>query len=365
MRWIDLRWWALIAIACAAVLGSTPASAGEEGEKTLDEIIAEAGVRDDSAGGAAAPADAPGEIPAHPGLLDTFRSFPWATSASVVAGALCSLVGTIFLVRRMILLGIALPQIASAGIALAIMLAQLIKNLTLQEGQSPFLEEHAMALIAPYGSFGAVFIALVVLAWAERKTLFVEAQWGTAYIVCSALTIIFIVVTPYVDAFVTQVLEGKALAVRPAQFWAILAIGALVVLCLSLFRKEFLLISFDPETAFSLRLRFHRWSTFLYILLGATVSAGVMVMGPMFVFGYLLLPPFAARPWAAGMRSFVILSALLGASSALVGCSLSYAMDWPLSASQVIVAASVLLLSRLAGHLRHRSSAAAADTGDA
>jgi len=121
-----------------------------------------------------------------------------------------------------------------------------------------------------------------------------------------------------------------------------------------MFRRELLLISFDPEMAWSLRLRLPRWNVILYVLLGVTVSTTVMIAGPMFAFGYLLLPPFAARPWARGMRGFFRLSIAIGVGTSLLGCLVSFGANWPLGPSQVMVATAVLLISRLLLLFRHR-----------
>ena len=45
---------------------------------------------------------------------------------SVLVGCLCPLVGVYFVLRRMIFLGVALPQLSAAGIALALLVYQML-----------------------------------------------------------------------------------------------------------------------------------------------------------------------------------------------------------------------------------------------
>ena len=61
-----------------------------------------------------------------------------------------------------------------------------------------------------------------------------------------------------------------------------------------------------------------------------TVSLGVMTVGPLVIFGFLVLPPMAALPWSGGIMSFSLLSALAGGVSAFSGFWVSYVYDLPL-----------------------------------
>lgn len=337
-------------------------------------------------------------------ILDLIVFSRWAVLASVLAAGLCALSGSVLLVRRMVLLGIALPQAASAGIALTFLVAQYVKlssfeaphgpeaesheatpvvdpilaeiaaddpllaEITSQPSahdhaestESPGLSHEAMELLGPIGSLTTVLLVLVLLAWSERRALVVQAQWGTVYIASAALSILFLVANPYGEAHMKTMLEGQVLTVTPTQLIVVAIVTFAVFACMSIWRREFLLTSFDPDMAWSLRLNLHGWNIFLYTLLGVTVSVSVMILGPLFTFGYLLLPPFAARPWSTGMHRFVLLSVLLAMLSAFFGTVLSFWRDWPLGASQVVTAAGVLLLSRVLLVVLHRRRLTAA-----
>jgi ABC-type Mn2+/Zn2+ transport system permease subunit len=281
-------------------------------------------------------------------LIGLIAQFRWAVFASVLTGAICPLLGVYFVMRRMILLGIALPQVSSAGIAFVVMIAQLVKLHFLPSGESPFLEENVIVSLAPIGSIGAIFLILFILSWQERKGgAFTEARWGSAYISAASLLIIFLIINPYAEAHVATMLEGRIITVTQGKFWTLLNVSVIVTFLFILFRKEFILTSFDPEMAASLGFRTTRWNAGLYILIGIVISVGVMNLGPLFVFGYLLLPAFAARPWAVGMKQFYIYSVILGALAAFIGSVFSFWLDWPLAPTEVVIAAIFLLISRI------------------
>jgi len=292
-------------------------------------------------------------------LIGLITQFHWAVLAAVATGAICPLLGVYFIMRRIVLLGIALPQVSSAGIAFVIMVVQLVKLQFLSPGASPFLDEAMIVSLAPFGSIGAIFLILFILTWLEgRGGPFTEARWGSTYIIAVSLLIIFLVINPYAEAHVGTMLEGRIITVTQTRFWTLLAVSIVVAILFILFRKEFILTSFDPGMAFSLGLRTTRWNAGLYILLGIVISVSVMNLGPLFVFGYLLLPPFAARPWAVGMKQFYLYSVALGALAAFLGSVISFWLDWPLAPTEVITAALFLPISRVAMLFRYTISRA-------
>jgi ABC-type Mn2+/Zn2+ transport system permease subunit len=195
---------------------------------------------------------------------------------------------------------------------------------------------------------------LLFLAWCEARSPFAEARWGTVYVTSAALLILFLVINPYAEAHIATLVEGRIITVTAAQLRILLGAAVVVAILFLLFRKEILLSSFDPEMAISLGLRPSRWDGLLYLLMGLVISTGVMSMGPLFVFGYLLLPAFAVRPWVAGLKRFALFSVILGIVSAFVGSLIGFWFDWPLGPAEVAAAALFLFASRLF-HLLYRT----------
>ena len=67
--------------------------------------------------------------------------------------------------------------------------------------------------------------------------------------------------------------------------------------------------------------------------------------GPLLVFGFMVLPPLAARPFARGIASFFTLSSLIGLFTAIFGFYLSIILDLPLGPTDVALACALLFLS--------------------
>ena len=97
-------------------------------------------------------------------------------------------------------------------------------------------------------------------------------------------------------------------------------VGALFVL----FRRELLLTSFDPEFARTIGRNPLRYDGLLYALLGGSIALGVMNVGPLVVFGFLVLPALGALRIAPGIASAFAIAAAIAATSFLGGFALAY-----------------------------------------
>ena len=265
-----------------------------------------------------------------------------ALLASVLVGVVCPLVGVYFVLRRMIFLGVALPQVSAAGIAFSFFAYQIFvgPHEQMQGG------EHALAMI---GSFSFTLAATLVLAILERRgRQTVEARIGTTYAVAAAATILFLAKDPHGDAQMVNLLKGDILATTAASLaWMTKIFGA-IVLALFAFRKELLLVSFDRDLAVVFGKRVAWWDVVLYLMIGAVISLGVMTAGPLATFGFLVVPPVAVRMVARRMLTFMIGSAALGAATAFGGFYCAYRFDLPLGPAEIALASASLVVAWMA-----------------
>lgn len=269
-----------------------------------------------------------------------------ALYGSVAVGFVCPLVGVYLLLRRLVFWGVALPQVSAAGIAFAFML-QGFGFAILSGGESQ--EKH----LAILGSVVFTVLAILLLALLERRGKSMgEGQVGALYAAASAAAILFVAWNAAGETELLGLLKGEIVSISESDFHMMLNIFSLIALAVFIFQKEFLLVSYDRDMALTLGRHAAAWEIFLYLLIGLTISLGVMTVGPLVIFGFLIVPPMAALPWARGMGSFSVIASLIGGLSAFVGFYLSYRYDLPLGPVAVAAACAGLLFSTLLRVLR-------------
>jgi len=281
--------------------------------------------------------------------------FGFAILAALVAGAICPLVGCFLLVRRTGFYGIALPQFAAAGVAFGFALGAWwggalgligIDEATLTSGTHTALNYHLFwALLFTFGG-----LAGLVLVGRSRGT---EAgRVAAAFAIASALTVLFAHASAAGDIYVHDLLRGEILAIGLHEFDTLASVLGLTLLLIVLFHRDLVLVSYDHEMGRVLGKPIVAFELLMQGITGAAVATSVMTVGPIVLFGLLVIPPLAARGLARSMLSFFFLSSVLGVISAAFGVGVSFHFDWPLGPAVVVVAAAELLLVWLWGLIR-------------
>ncbi len=272
-------------------------------------------------------------------ILDpSYLLFP-ALVGSAILGFVCPAVGAYLILRRAIFLGLTLPQIAAAGVAFALLLVHwgLLSAAVLSE-----------RLLGMSGSLLFTFIALLLLAYLERRGKgTVEGRLAAAYALAGALTILFIVFNPAGEVEMLSMLKGEVLSLAKGEIKLLAAVFGFVLAAMFLFRREFLLSAFDRDLAFLLKGGNTLWDVVLYLLAGLSIAIGVIMAGPLLIFGFLVLPALAAKPLVKGMTKFLWVSSLLGVLMAFLGFYLSVRMDTPLGPTDVAVGCAIILFAHL------------------
>ncbi|MBI5624241.1 MAG: metal ABC transporter permease [Elusimicrobia bacterium] len=266
----------------------------------------------------------------------------------MTVGLVCPLVGVYFLLRRMVFWGVALPQVSAAGLSLAFLLQGL--GVGWLAGTEP--GERHLAIMGSAALTAAAILALVLLE--RRKAGFGEGRLGALYAASAGLCLLFVSWNPHGETAMLGLLKGEIVAISGHDLGILCGAFAVVAACFLAFQREFLLVSFDRDTAEILGRKVLLWEGLLYALIGVTVSLGVMTAGPLVIFGFLVLPAMAALPWARGIMSLSLLASLTGGASAFIGFLLSYAFDLPLGPVAVCLAAASLGLSSLLRLALHR-----------
>jgi ABC-type Mn2+/Zn2+ transport system permease subunit len=250
---------------------------------------------------------------------------------SLIVGLACPLVGVFLVLRRMVFLGVALPQISSTGVALALSLHVWFGHFGSAHGE----EEKISAIL---GSIIFSLATIFGLAFLERKGRgFTEGRIGTLYVVSLAASLMLLSKCPAAEKGWMELFKGQIIAVSDGDLMLTASVLAVVVGVLLFFRREFLLVSFDREMAVTLKKNVFLWDVGIYLLIGLTISIAVLTVGPLITFAFLLLPPLIVHPFARNMRQFAVASSVLGGVAALAGFWIAYRWDFPVGPADVVL----------------------------
>jgi ABC-type Mn2+/Zn2+ transport system permease subunit len=263
----------------------------------------------------------------------SFLLFP-ALLGSAILAFVCPLVGAHLMLRHRVFLGLTLPQIAACGVAFMFWVYHAAGFTHGSGGER---------LLAMAGSLLFTLVGMGLLAYLDRRASgSPEGRLAAAYALASALTILFVVFNPSGELEILNLLKGEVISLSKEELKLLAVIYGVVYLGLVLFRREFLLNSFDRDLSFLLTGGSSQWSFWLYVLCGLSIAIGVIMAGPLLVFGFMVLPPLAARTLARGMSGFLSFSSLIGLFIAAIGFYLSVRLDLPLGPTDVAFGCAVV-----------------------
>jgi ABC-type Mn2+/Zn2+ transport system permease subunit len=257
---------------------------------------------------------------------------------TLLVGLMCPVVGCYLLLRRLVFLGIALPQVASAGVALTLSLHVWVGS------ASPFYfltESHLT------GSLIFTFATIVSLACIERWGRGAgEGGLGALYVLTTAASILILAKCPTAEQSWLSLFKGEIVSVGIHDVKVTGISFGFALALLLLFAKELLLVSYDREMAITLRKMVFAWDLLLYLLIGLVIAVAVLTVGPLVTFGFLIIPPLIVHPWAGRMRRFFILSSMVGVVFSFLGFWVAYYLDLPVGPTDVALLGVLLGISR-------------------
>ena len=236
----------------------------------------------------------------------TFEFFRQAFAVSVLAGALCALVGTFIVVRGMAYLGHGLSHAVFGGFAV-----------------SALAGVNVVAGAAVWGIAVAVLIGKV----SRRRVVSTDASIGVLTLASFALGLALLQWRPTATVNPDVALFGDVLGVSPADLAGVAVVTVVAVgLVVSRYRT-FVAISFDPEVAAANGLRVRRADALLLAMLAVAVLAAMNVMGATLVAAGVVIPPATARLLTHRFSRVLWLSTVLGALGGAIGMVASYHLD--------------------------------------
>jgi len=249
-----------------------------------------------------------------------------AFAASAIVGVLCAVIGTYVVLRGMAFLGDALAHAILPGVAIAYLLQG---NLLIG------------ALAA------AVVVALAIGLFSRQGTIKEDTAIGILFAAALSLGVALISTMKTYAVDLSHILFGDVLGVSSADLWLTAGLGLAVLLTVALLYKPFLVISFDPVLAATMRLPADLLRMLMLILLALTVVVSLQTVGVGLAAAMLVTPAATAYLLTRRLLPMMLIAALLGALSAVVGLYVSYYANVVSGAAIVLTATAFFLVAWL------------------
>jgi len=257
--------------------------------------------------------------------------------AAILVGVVCAAVGTYVVLRGMAFFGDALAHAILPGVAVGYLVSS-------GERGSVFWWAMATAIIASLG-IGAI----------SRATKIKEdTAIGIVFAGMFALGVALISTVRSYTADLTHFLFGDVLGVRSSDLYLTGIFTGLILLTIVIFYKEFLVISFDPVLALTLRLPVRLLEFTLIILIAIAIVVSLQTVGIALMVAMLVTPAATAYLMTRNLPVMMVIAALIASLSGVIGLYLSFYVNISSGAAIVLTCTAAFLMVWLLQSIRQR-----------
>jgi ABC-type Mn2+/Zn2+ transport system permease subunit len=284
-----------------------------------------------------------------------YEFFQRVIVACLLVGTVCGLLSTYVVLRRLVFAAVALTQLSSAGLGIAVLSSQLAERATILAPVAAYLLPLPTSLATTL-----VGVGILALVQPGRKAR-TDNLVALLYVGGWAVSILLFAVAERGDTEMAHILYGDILGVLMKDIYYFLPVAVVVALLALLLGKELLFTSFDPETAATYRIPVWLYDVAFFSMLALVIVFAVKMLGLMLVFAYLVAPGTTALLFCKRMPPALVFSVVFAAVMSLLGLFAAAVYDLP--PGPAVTATGILLL--LAAFFVQRTSQALAAPSEA
>lgn len=263
--------------------------------------------------------------------------FREALLGSLLAGAICGLLGPYIVWRRLGLMGDSISHASLTAVAGAL-----------------YFQVPLNLVLFPFTLGVSLF-----LAWIEEQKVS-EADSVLAVFFAGFLAVGILIMTTMGQgsAELVHVLLGEILLISSGDLLLLGCVLAVILVFLRVTRWQLTLIMLQPDLARIEGFPVRRFNYLLMALVGLTVAACLKLMGVILLTALLMVPPMTAKSLSGTLNGQLKWSFIISVALAMLGTLLAFYLDWPtgptiagfgLIVYLLSVGVKVLRTSRLSG----------------
>ncbi|MFN2282130.1 MAG: metal ABC transporter permease [Anaerolineales bacterium] len=249
-------------------------------------------------------------------------------SAAVLTGIVCAVVGVYVVVRGMAFFGDALAHSILPGVAVGYLITG--------GAQEPMFW---------WGTGTAVLVSLIIGGVSRGAKIKEDTAIGIIFAGMFALGIAIISTVKSYTVDLTHFLFGDVLAVSGNQLIIIAAFSGLVLLLVLAFYKEFLVLTFDPTLAATLRIPSRLYEYLQLVLIALAIAVSFQAVGVALMVAMLVTPAASAYLLTKRLPVMMALAALIASASGVIGLYFSYYINVASGPAIVLTATGFFLLA--------------------
>ncbi|MCY7748783.1 manganese ABC transporter permease MntD [Bacillus inaquosorum] len=239
----------------------------------------------------------------------------WIIATGVLVGVSCGLIGTFLVLRRMAMLADAISHTVLLGIVGAFLVTGSLDGIPMFIGAavSGLLTAFLVQLLHSKGVQSDAAIGVVFTSLFAVGVILLSVYGANVHLDIEHSLMGEIAFVPWNTITVFGVDIG------PKAFWMLASVLVLNVLLISVCYKEFKIASFDPQMALALGIPVLLIHYVQMGMLSLTTVASFDSVGAVLVVAMLIVPPAAAHLLTDRLLYMLILSAVIGGLSAVMG----------------------------------------------
>lgn len=268
------------------------------------------------------------------GFLYLLSDYTFQTVAlgSALLGLISGVLGSFAVLRKQSLLGDGVSHSALPGVVMAFILLDSKNTETLLLG----------ALVS--GLLATLFIVSIV----KHTRIKFDSALALVMSVFFGLGLVLLTYVQKIpnsnQAGLKRFIFGQASTLMQRDILLMAVCGAVLLLLVALFWKEFKLFTFDSDFAQSLGFSPKNLNLLLSFMVVLAIIIGLQTVGVILMSAMLIAPAVAARQWTNQLWVMVLLSAAFGAVSGIAGTTISSLMAKLPTGPAIVVCVSLIVM---------------------